>query len=325
MKIHMAHGGGGVESCRLIEDVFMRHFANDINAPMADAAIVNVGGRLAFTTDSFVVRPLFFPGGDIGRLAVCGTVNDLLTTGAKPLYLSAAFILEEGLPLGDLERICASMAAAAAEAGVAIVTGDTKVVDGAGGMSINTAGIGEIRGRPVCFADAREGDALLVTGTLGDHHACILGRRMSVENGMASDAAPLTAIVESLMKAEIPLHGMRDITRGGLATILAELSKACGLSPVIREEAIPIGEEVASFARILGLDPLYMGNEGKALLVVPHDSADDALERVRASRYGSEAAIIGRLGSGNRPILVTRFGGRRLLSPMRGEGLPRIC
>lgn len=325
MIIRMAHGGGGVETSRLINDVFMRHFANPISAPMADAAILDVAGRVAFTTDTYVVRPLFFPGGDIGRLAVVGTVNDLLTAGATPLYLSAGFILEEGLELDALRAICASMAAAAREAGVCIVTGDTKVVEGSGGVSINTSGIGRIAAEPVRFEDAEEGDVLLATGTLGDHHACILGQRMGLDNDIKSDAAPLTEIVSALTAAGVPLHGIRDITRGGLATILTEIASSTGLAPAIREDAIPVAANVRAFCRILGLDPLYMGNEGKALIVVPASHAEAALAAIRSAKYGENAALIGCLEAGDRPTLITRLAGRKLLPPARGEGLPRIC
>lgn len=321
----MAHGGGGAETARLIAGLFLRHFANPVSAPMADAALVDVTGPLAFTTDSFVVRPLFFPGGDIGRLAVCGTVNDLLTTGAQPRYLSAAFILEEGLDMELLDAVCASMARAADEAGVLIVAGDTKVVEGDGGLAIAASGIGTLRGPPFRFEDAREGDVLLVTGTLGDHHACILGRRMALDNDIRSDVQPLGDIVDALLAAGVPVHGMRDITRGGLATILSELGKAAGLAAVVRENAVPVDDKVAHFAKILGLDPLYMGNEGKAVLAVPPAFADAALRAVGNARYGSRAAVIGHLEQGDRPIVVTRFGGKRVLPPLVGEGLPRIC
>lgn len=325
MKVTRAHGGGGEETARLIDEVFMAHFRNAWNAPMADAAVLNLSGRAAFTTDTFVVTPIFFPGGDIGRLSVCGTVNDLLTAGAEPKYLSVGFVLGEGLDLDDLRAVCRSLADAAAEAGVAVVTGDTKVVDGRGELFINTTGIGVVRGEPVSFADARAGDSILVTGTLGDHHACILGRRMSVENGVASDAAPLVDIVGSLISAGVPLRGMRDITRGGLATVLSEIAGATGLAPVVEESAIPVSPEVASFAKILGLDPLHMANEGKMLIVVPRECRDKALALIREARYGAAAAAIGVMEQGAWPQLLTRLGGRRILTPARGEQLPRIC
>jgi hydrogenase expression/formation protein HypE len=326
MIINMAHGSGGAETSSLIEEIFMQYFRNDISRPMEDSAILDVsGGKLAFTTDSFVVDPLFFPGGDIGRLSVCGTVNDLLTSGAKPLYLSAGFILEEGLDTEVLRAICRTMAETAAEAGVSVVTGDTKVIGGSGGVYINTSGIGVIDGEPFSFKDAALGDALIVTGSLGDHHACILSCRMKLENTIKSDAAPLGGIALALKNAAVPIHGMRDITRGGLATILSEICAARGLAAVIREDALPLSEEVASFAKILGLDPLYMGNEGKLLIAVPAEHADAALIAVRKAPYGGGAVSVGSLEEGERPTLVTRLGGRRLLPPLRGEGLPRIC
>lgn len=323
--VQLAHGGGGAETAALIREVFLASFGRAAAVDMADAAVVEAAGKIAFTTDSYVVRPLFFPGGDIGRLAVCGTVNDLLTTGARPLYLSAAFILETGLPLDDLGRICESMARAAAEAGVRIVTGDTKVVEGDGGLSIATSGVGVMEREPVRVEMARRDDVILLTGTLGDHHACILGQRMGLENGIRSDAAPLGAIVASLRDAGIPLHGIRDITRGGLATILSEIADAARLAPVIREADVPVDDAVASFAKILGLDPLYMANEGKAAIIVPGSFREQALEAIRRSPYGSRAACVGGFEPGDRPILLTRLGGRRLLPPARGEGLPRIC
>lgn len=325
MRITMAHGNGGRETADLIGRVFMRHFGNEYNSPMADSAILETSGRLAFTTDSFVVAPLFFPGGDIGRLSVCGTVNDLLTTGAKPLYLSAGFIMMEGLPLDELDAICQSMAMAAAESGVHIVTGDTKVVEGNGGLYINTAGIGSIRGKPVSFSDAREGDAIIVTGNLGDHHACIMSRRMGIENDIQSDVAPLNGIVDMLCSEQIPIHGMRDITRGGLGTVLHEVAATTGLAPVIQEADIPVNDGVSSFAKIMGLDPLYMSNEGKAVIIVPSDYREKALAAIRSVDRGIDSACSGFLEKGKGPILKTRIGGIRNIGPMHGEHLPRIC
>ncbi len=324
MSITIAHGSGGAATAKLIEEVFLPCFGVG-PGPLTDAAVLQISGRLAFTTDSFVVKPLFFPGGDIGRLAVCGTVNDLLTAGARPLYLSAGFILKEGLPIEDLRRVCRSMADAAREAGVRIVTGDTKVVEGRGGLFINTAGVGSIRGPAVTFSDAVVGDAILVSGNLGDHHACILGCRLGLENKIRSDVAPLTEMIAALLAAEIPLHGMRDITRGGLATVLSEVAAAAGLAPFIREEELPVHQAVSGFAKVLGLDPLYMGNEGKMLMIVPDAYRHQALDIIRRAQYGAAAAAIGVLAEGMRPVLLTRLGGRRHLSPLRGEGLPRIC
>jgi len=326
--ITLSQGSGGAETAALINDVFMRYFHNDFNAPMNDAAVLETPGRIAFTSDSYIVRPLFFPGGDIGRLAVCGTVNDLLTAGAAPRYLSACFVLEEGLPLDDLRRICRSMAETAAEAGVSIVTGDTKVVEAAGeggGVIINTAGIGTLRGEEVSFAAAQAGDVLIVTGTLGDHHACILGSRLGMQSEIKSDAAPLCGIVGALLAAGIPLHGMRDITRGGLATVCNELAGASHLRVEITQAAVPVSKEVEGFCALLGLDPLYMGNEGKMLITVPEQEAARALAVIRAEKYGGTAAVVGRLAEGTGAVLCTPLGARRILPPLRGEGLPRIC
>jgi len=240
------------------------------------------------------VQPLFFPGGDIGKLAVCGTVNDLLTVGAAPKYLSAAFILEEGLELDALETIAQSMAEAAGEADVQVVTGDTKVIEGRGGLLINTSGIGIIRNgyapRP-----CRDGDAVLLSGNLGEHHAAILSRRMGVENNIASDCAPLCEMAFNLLDAGIKVKAMRDVTRGGLATILCELAVLHGKGIEIEETMLPVSQEVKGFCGILGLDPLYMGNEGKMVFIVDDKDAAKALGIVRSSKYGGNAALIGRL------------------------------
>ncbi|GHU88312.1 hydrogenase expression/formation protein HypE [Clostridia bacterium] len=320
--ITMAHGGGGIETKKLISETFAKYFKNDHDS---DAAILGVSPKVAFTTDSFVVKPLVFPGGDIGRLAVCGTVNDLLTAGAKPLYLSAGFIIGEGLSLDTLDAVCRSMAGAADEAGVRVVTGDTKVVEGSGGLYINTSGLGVFDSEPITLDRVRVGDALIVTGTLGEHHACILSRRLNLSNDIQSDAAPLTAIAAALKDAQIPIHGMRDVTRGGLATVLAEIAESTGFAAEIHEKLLPISPEVAAFCGILGLDPLYMGNEGKMLIIVPEECSQMALNIIKSSDYGRKAAIIGAIQQGKRPIMVTRLGGRRILPPLLGEGLPRIC
>ncbi|MCL2832440.1 MAG: hydrogenase expression/formation protein HypE [Treponema sp.] len=318
----------------LIESVFLKHFRNRYSGAEDSAVLPFAGGKLAFTTDSFVVKPLFFPGGDIGRLAVCGTVNDLLTTGGKPLYLSASFIIEENTESGVLEKVAASMRQAADEAGVFIVTGDTKVIEGNCGLYINTSGVGEAGG--AAFGGARGGDTLIVSGFLGDHHACILSQRMGIQNQIQSDAAPLVEMVRALGEAGVPIRGMRDITRGGLATVLNEVASASGLCAEIDEAALPVSQAVAGFCRIMGLDPLNMGNEGKMLFAVPPEFAERALELIGRSRYGENAAVVGRLidipqnsaphGSGAAAVfLKTRIGGRRIIPPLTGEGLPRIC
>ncbi len=329
-KVQMAQGGGGRETTRLIDEIFRPAFENEAGSFEDDAATLTLEGKVAFTTDSFVIRPLIFPGGDIGRLAVCGTVNDLLTAGARPLYLSAGFILEEGLPLALLERVVSSMRAAAEEAGVRIVTGDTKVIEGRAGepgLMINTAGVGQIV-RPVRSRDATQGDALIVTGMLGDHQACILSARMGVDNNIVSDTAPLCALVSCLLRGGINLHGMRDITRGGLATVLNEISAQCGHSLEIEENRLPQREEVATLLRFLGMEAIHMANEGNMLVIVPEAEAEQALSLIRNERYGQHAAIIGYVGrKTERPRVEMRtgLGGRRVLFPLSGEALPRIC
>ncbi len=324
MKIELAHGNGGRETDELIRKFFGRYLDNPILGRMEDAAILPAPGRIAFTTDSFVVKPLFFPGGDIGRLTVCGAVNDLLVMGARPKYLSMGFILEENLETDDLERILASIRAASKEAGVRIVAADTKVIEGDGGMMVNTAGVGLVE-RPIRVSNAREGDAVLLSGELGAHHACIMSARMGIRNGIESDVAPLNAVVEALRRARISVHAMRDVTRGGLATVLNEIADAGECRIAISEDLIPLGREVRGFCDILGLDPLYMGNEGKLVAVVPAKKADVALAAMRVAKYGEKAALIGRVEKGGGVVLKTRVGGLRLLRRLRGEGLPRIC
>lgn len=339
-KITMAHGSGGEATSRLIHDIFAKYYDNPLLDQMEDSTVVPGSpvrdGRLAVTTDSFVVTPYFYPGGDIGRLSVCGTVNDLLMSGSLPEYLTSGFILEEGLPIDDLEKIVRSMAETAREAGVVIVAGDTKVVENHsgpdGGILINTAGIGFIaRNASILLPSSiREGDKVIVSGCLGDHHAAILGRRMNLENEIVSDNAPLGEMVRGLRHNHIEIHEMRDVTRGGLATVLNEFAAGAGLDIVLQEEAIPVDAAVRSFAGILGLDPLYMGNEGKMVAVVAPEAAEEALSIIRRSPYGEHAALIGEVrrpdttGKGSL-ILETAIGGRRVLGPLYGEGLPRIC
>ena len=320
MKITLSHGSGGTETSEIIK-LFQNHFRNQYTSS-EDAAVLPFGNAsLAFTTDSYVVEPLVFPGGDIGRLAVCGTVNDLLTTGGKPLYLSASFILEENLDTALLDLIAASMKTAADEAGIQIVTGDTKVIEGNGGLYITTAGVGTVG---TVLAPAA-GDSLLVSGNLGDHHACIMSERMGIKNNILSDVAPLTDMIENLCKSEIPVHGLRDITRGGIATILNEITATAGLRADIFENTLPVSSDVRGLCQILGLDPLYMGNEGKMLIIVPGAYEADALDVIKNSRYGENAAVIGRLSEGRGVVLNTKIGGQRLLPALSGEGLPRIC
>ncbi|MCI9596185.1 MAG: hydrogenase expression/formation protein HypE [Firmicutes bacterium] len=326
MKITMAHGSGGKTSAELMRSIFGKHFKNSVLDKMEDAAVLELNGKVAFSTDSFVVTPVIFKGGDIGKLSICGTVNDLLMMGAEPKYITCGFILEEGLDIDVLERIVASMAAQAAAAGVMIVAGDTKVVEGSGGLYINTSGIGLIpRDRDVSAANCGSGDKILLSGNLGDHHACILSARMEIENNIASDCGCLSDITDALFTEGIQVKTMRDVTRGGLGTILNEIADASGHGIRLFEEAIPMNEEVRGFADILGLDPLYMGNEGKMIAIVPGDQAQQALELMRRTEHGKNAAMIGEVTDGKGAAIATRLGGSRVLDVLYGEGLPRIC
>lgn len=327
MKIELRHGSGGEETGKLIASLFAAHFKDPILDKMEDGAVLPpIAGNPVFTTDSFVVTPLFFPGGDIGRLAVCGTVNDLASMGARPLYLTASFILETGLETEVLERVVCSMAETAREAGVRIVAGDTKTVEGRGGLYINTAGIGE---RPldseISAGNLQAGDAVLVTGTLGDHHAVILTERLGMKTRLRSDCAPLNALTAALLDAGLHIHTLRDVTRGGLATVTNELAAASGKAVTLFEDALPVSDEVQGLAGILGLEPLTMGNEGKMLIALPKEEAAAALTILRGMKYGENAAEIGKVGEGAGVHLETEFGGLRRILPLRGEGLPRIC
>ncbi len=328
--ITMQHGSGGSATAELIHEVFESAFSNEILSQMEDAAAVDGAAKIAMTTDSFVVTPLFFPNGDIGRLSICGTVNDLLSRGAYPKYITCGFIVEEGASVDDLKKIARSMSETAAEAGVQIVAGDTKVIEGSGGVYINTTGVGFLTDdRDISAANARPGDAIIVTGNLGDHHAALLSCRMEVENDIQSDNAPLNDIVDHIRKFNI--HTLRDVTRGGLATVLKELAEASRQKFIIEDALLPVDSGVRDFCGIMGLDPLYMGNEGKMAVILPEAEAKEALKSIKESRYGENAAIIGRVES---PGSVeeegglysrTNIGGLRSLSVLMGEGLPRIC
>ncbi|MBQ1401361.1 MAG: hydrogenase expression/formation protein HypE [Firmicutes bacterium] len=326
MKITMAHGSGGKSSQELMKDIFGKHFSNVVLDRMEDAAVLEVEGKIAFSTDSFVVTPLIFKGGDIGKLCVCGTVNDLLMMGAEPKYLTCGFILEEGLDTEVLEKAVASMAKQAKEAGVIIAAGDTKVVEGNGGMYINTTGIGLIpENRTVTAEGAKPGDAVIVSGNLGDHHACILSARMEIENDIASDCGCLKDITDALFEGGIDVHTMRDVTRGGLGTIINEIADTSGCRIDIEEKALPVDPEVRGFADILGLDPVYMGNEGKMIAIVPGEQAEEALALMKQTEHGKNAAIIGKVSEGSGTYMITPLGGSRVLDVLYGEGLPRIC
>ncbi|MFN7963168.1 MAG: hydrogenase expression/formation protein HypE [Thermoanaerobaculia bacterium] len=333
--IVLGHGGGGKLSSELVEHLFVPAFGGSELARLGDAALLPPpGGRLAFSTDSFVVHPLFFPGGSIGELAVHGTVNDLAMMGARPLYLSAAFILEEGLPMATLGAIVARMAAAARAAGVSIVAGDTKVVDhGHGhGCYITTAGVGVVpAGLELGPERARPGDAVLVSGTLGDHGMAVMSVRegLAFEAELASDCAALHTLVEALLAA-LPtgsVHTLRDPTRGGLAAVLGEIAKSSRVGIELEERALPVRPEVHSACELLGMDPIFVANEGKLVALVAAEAAEAALSALRAHPLGREAAIVGRAGAEHPGVLVARtaLGARRVVPEQLGEQLPRIC
>ena len=337
-QVLLGHGSGGTMMKRIIEDVFFEAYAGDELLRGDDAAVLPAlpeGSRLAFSTDSFVVSPHFFPGGDIGRLAVCGTVNDVATSGAVPLYLSCGFVLEEGYPIADLRRICESVAQAAHEAGVSLVTGDTKVVNrGHGdGVFINTSGIGFIPdGVDLGGARCRPGDAVLVSGTLGDHGITIMSCResLSFNVDVKSDAAPLNHLIADVLAAAPAVRCFRDPTRGGLASTLNELASQSNTSIEVEEEAIPVRDAVRGACDMLGYDPLQVANEGKMVCIVASDQAQNALDAMRANCYGRDAAIIGHVSEVDErrgPAVFVRnaFGGRRVLDMLVGEQLPRIC
>ena len=332
--VTLAHGGGGRAMHELIESVFVRRFGGngEDQARIALAELMQRGDRLAFSTDAYVVDPLFFPGGDIGTLAVNGTINDLAVGGAMPLALSCAVIVEEGLPVETLHRVAESMQCAAAAAGVAIVTGDTKVVQrgAADKLFVTTAGIGVIaQGVEIAASRARPGDAILVSGFIGDHGATILNARgeLGVEAPLRSDTQPLHGLVRSLLAACPDVHCLRDATRGGVATVLNEFAQASRATLRIDEARLPLREAVRGVCAILGLDPLYFANEGMLVAVVPGDAAEAALAAMRAHPAGTYAALIGRVAA-ETPALVTlrtRFGGERVVDMLTGEQLPRIC
>ena len=335
-KISLSHGSGGKATHNLIEGVFAPAFSNPLLDPMDDAATFSINGtgqRLAFTTDTYVVSPLFFPGGDIGKLAVHGTINDLAMAGAEPLYLSAGFILEEGFPISDLRRIVASMAQAASEAGVAIVTGDTKVVQRgkADGLFVNTTGVGIVRATwQLGQTQLQPGDKVLLSGPVGDHGIAIMLAReaLEIETDVESDTAPLHTLVAALLAAAGEgIHCLKDPTRGGVATTLNEMALGSEVSIALEERAIPVHDGVRGACEILGLDPLTIANEGKLLAIVTPAMAGTALATMRAHPLGSEATIIGSVQA-EPPGLVflhTDIGGMRVLDMLVGDPLPRIC
>lgn len=332
-QVLLAHGGGGKLMHQLIGKMILPAFQNPLLAPQHDASVFAVGGqRLAMTTDSYVVRPIFFPGGDLGSLAVHGTVNDLAMAGARPLYLSAAFIIEEGLPMETLWKIVASMRQAADEAGVQIITGDTKVVDkGKGdGLFINTAGVGVVEHNlTIAPQSVQAGDAVLVSGDLGRHGMAIMAVRegLQFESAIESDSAPLAEPVLALLRAGIEVHCLRDITRGGLTSVLNEISEASQLAIAVEEKLIPVRDDVHAACEILGLDPLQVACEGRFAIFVPSREADRALEILRAHAVSAGACRIGRVGDQrvHKVLLKSLIGAQRILDMSSGEQLPRIC
>jgi hydrogenase expression/formation protein HypE len=331
--IVLGHGGGGKLSADLVEHIFKPLFNNPILDELGDQAILDLNGmRLAFTTDSFTVSPLFFPGGDIGSLAVHGTVNDIAVCGATPLYISAGYILEEGLPIDTLGQIAASMAAAARAAGVQIVTGDTKVVEkGHGdGVYINTTGIGLLPpGIDIAARNARPGDLVLVSGPIGEHGIAILSVRegLTFETALQSDSAPLHDLVAAMLAVSTDIHCLRDPTRGGLAASLNEFARASRVGIEVDEPAVPIPPAVRAACEMLGLDPYYVANEGKLVAIVPPDAAEPLLAAMQAHPRGQGAAIIGRVVAEHPGVVTSRsgLGGSRVVDTLVGEQLPRIC
>ena len=333
-KITLAHGAGGRLSHELVHRLFLPYLDNDLLRQMDDSAVFTSekAGRLAFTTDSYVVKPLFFPGGDIGRLAVCGTVNDLAMAGAKPLYLSAAFIIEEGFPEETLERILKSIQEAAGEARVKIVAGDTKVVEkgAAEGLFVTTAGVGMIpEGVEIQSRKAQPGDSIILNGPIGDHEIAVLIARgeFSLKGEVKSDCAPLNGLVDLMLETAPGIHSLRDPTRGGMATVLWEIANASGVGVIVREEVIPVKSEVRGVCELLGFDPYYLANEGKLIAFCPEAVADRLVSKMRSHPLGKDSVVIGRVAKENpgRVLLKTRIGGHRILEPLSGEQFPRIC
>jgi hydrogenase expression/formation protein HypE len=337
-RIVIGHGSGGRLTAELVDRLFKPLLENPVLLEGDDAAVVPASslaaaGEVALSTDAHVVRPLVFPGGDIGRLSICGTVNDLAMVGAQPAWIAAAFIIEEGFATADLERIVRSAAAAAAEAGVTVIAGDTKVAErgAVDGLFITTTGVGLVpAGRPSArAARVAPGDAVLVSGPLGDHGIAVLAARgdLALETGVESDTAPLNGLVEALYASGAEVHALRDPTRGGVAASLNELAVASGVCVVVEEDRVPVRREVAAACEILGFDPLHVANEGRLLAFVPEPQAEAALAAIRARPYGAEACRVGRVEASpaGRVLLETSIGGTRIVDMPSGELLPRIC
>lgn len=331
--VTLAHGSGGRMTHKLINDIFRRYFSNDILEQGDDSALITLdSSRIAFTTDSFVISPIFFKGGDIGKIAVCGTVNDLTAAGAKPLYLSCGFIIEEGLPFETLENIARSMGETAAKCGVRIATGDTKVVQkgAADKIFINTSGIGIIHeGINISGRNAKPGDSIIVTGNIGDHGCSIMLEReaLNINADISSDCAPLNGLVERIFSVTKDVHVLRDPTRGGLATTLNEIASQSNVGISLNEDAIPVSRGVRGVCELLGMDQLYMANEGKMIIIVPKQFSKDVVKALQEDTLGKNAAIIGEVTDKQqgRVVMKTYAGGSRILDMLTGDQLPRIC
>lgn len=330
--ILLAHGSGSRLSHELIEKSFLPPLTNPLLARLDDSAVFELSGQLAFTTDSYVVSPIFFPGGDIGKLAVCGTINDLAVSGAVPLYLSLSFIIEEGLSLGELKKVVSSVKAAAEESGVKIVTGDTKVVNrgSADKLFINTSGIGTIpEGIAISGVNAKAGDKVILSGNIGDHGIAVMSQREGLKFSVPvqSDCAPLNKLVSQMLEASSQIHCMRDPTRGGLATTLNELARQSKVGIRIEEDKIPIHDGVRAACELLGFDPLYVANEGKLVAIVAPDGTEKILAKMKRNQYGHDASIIGEVTDEHKGkvIMKTRLGASRIVDMLSGELLPRIC
>jgi len=331
-KILLAHGSGGKPSHRLLKELVYPHFSNPILDKAEDAAVFDLKGKLAFTTDSFVVKPLFFPGADIGKLSVCGTVNDLAVMGAKPLYLTASCIVEEGFETAVFERIVKSMAKTAKGSGVKIVGGDFKVVEkgACDGIFINTSGIGLIpNGINISANNATIGDAIIISGFIGEHGAAVMSARQDykLKTSIKSDCAALNGLIKKILGASQNIHVMRDPTRGGVATTLNEIALQSNVEIRIEEDSLPITEEVKGFCEILGIDPLYMANEGKVLVFAKEKDAKKILSCMKKHKLGKNSKVIGRVTAKNNPIVLlnTSIGSSRIIDMLSGEQLPRIC
>ncbi len=330
--ILLAHGSGGKLGHELVEKKFIPLLANPMLDRLDDSAIFEASGRLSFTTDSYVVNPIFFPGGDIGKLAVCGTVNDLSMSGARPAYLSLSLIIEEGFSLDELDRIVQSIKASTEEAEVIIITGDTKVVNHgqADKLFINTSGIGIIpEGVNISGGNAKAGDEVILSGTIGDHGIAIMSQREGLKFSVSvqSDCAPLNKLVAQMLEASTKIHCLRDPTRGGLASTLNEFAKQSNVGIIVEEDKIPVAEEVRAACELLGFDPMHVANEGKLVAVVEPDDADRILARMKENSYGRNAAIIGKITTdyAGKVVMKTNLGSSRIVDMLSGELLPRIC